>query len=699
MVPPFDAAQEALDGSNQATTILGAITRNITQLQQRIDILGNDLRTAQEETSTAQEEARSTREELVSARQEIQRLNFQLKSEKASNRSLRQRLRDLGDNFASFQNAFRAGYEAFSTAYQRAQRLVVDTNDTRVDEPEATSTLATASPTEAPLTSSSVPSPSTPTCPTSSLSSPAEAPTPSAPTESTPSTQDTNPAGSIPPTSAQATNVAPASRTVPTVDCYAMLALESEDSSVSLATQSTAYSSLVTKPAQKFVEKAWTVQDVSDDLKRNLESWGHKDLNKVSQILLECAHSGTSGVIYEAINADQISGVAIAATNLTIQLGESHEYMDLLAEQDKRKSICPSVVIVTSSGELAKWVSTNFAGLINGEGNNGSAIDSIRVVHSVGGDDKGLADFKTNIPTIFVCTSGRLAEFIRYQRFSARLLHLLVVFQGPSLASADSADRMQKIVAWARCQRSSPTGARPASTATPCSLTTMVLSRSFERDSSLHQELQQRYLNDFIRTTNVTRVKLGKQPLLAFEGKIKVETRAFNVPARSKHFVEQILPLHEDESILCMEFSRDRATYFASQCDELGVSCQVFTTEPDNPTTMQQFRNGECKIMFSTSAGFECIRYKNSKTAVIFASPCQSLYTNADGSPRPGVYNRRTDLLRAAIESVGKAGPDAKVYIFVGQGTAQPVKDDIAKVLGQAGYEIPSVLKPRPGRW
>ncbi|KAG9817810.1 hypothetical protein KCU68_g18354, partial [Aureobasidium melanogenum] len=637
--------------------------------------LGNDLRAAQEETSNAQEEARSMREEVMSARQEIQRLNSQLESEKASNKSLRERLRDLGNRVSGLQDTFRAGCEAFFTIYQRAQELVVDTNDTGIDEPEATSTLATASPTEPPLTSSSTPVRSTPTSPASNLSSLAEAPTPSASTRSTPSTRDTNSAGSIPSNSAQATGVAPTSRTVATVDCYAVVALESEDPGVSLFTQSTAYSSLVTKPAQKFGPKTWRVQDVSDDLKRNIESWGHKDLSQVSQILLECAHSGTSGVIYEATNVEQISGVTIAATNLAIQIGESHEYIDHLAEQDRRGSICPSVVVVTSSGELAKWVSINFAGLINGESNNGSAIESIRVFHSTGGDDKGLANFKTNIPP-FLCVL-----LVDWQNSSDTrgLVHVSYIYS--------SFFKVQVLP-----QRILPTQCRE-------SLLGLVLSRSFERDCTLHQELQQRYLDEFIRTTNVTRFELGKQPLLAFQGKIKVETRAFGVPARSKHFVEQILLLHEDESILCMEFSRDRATKFASQCDELGVSCQVFTTEPDNPMTMQHFRTGECKITFSTPAGFECIRYKNTKTAMVFASPCQSLYTNADGSPRPGVYNRRTDLLRAAIESIGKAGTDATVYIFVGQGTAQPVKDDIAKVLGQAGYEIPSVLKPRPRWW
>ncbi|KAH0352388.1 hypothetical protein KCU83_g3711, partial [Aureobasidium melanogenum] len=696
MAPPFDAAQEALDGANQATTLLGAITGNITQLQQRIDTLGNDLRAAQEETSNAQEEARSMREEVMSVRQEIQHLISQLESEKASNKSLRERLRDVGNRVSGLQDTFRAGYEAFSTIYQRAQRLVVDTNDTGVDEPEAASTLATASPTEPPLTSSSAPVRSTPTSPASNLSSLAEAPTPSASAESTLSTLDTNSAGSIPPNSARATDVAPTLRTVATIDCYAVIALGSEDSGVSLATRSTAYSSLVTKPAQRFDPKAWRIQDISDSLKRSLDALRHKHLNKVSQILLECAHSGTSGVIYEATSNEQICGIAIAATNLAIQIGGSHEYMKLLAEQDKSGYVCPSVIILTSSGELASQMYTTFASLVRGNGGKSSVIDSIKVAQTRGGDGKSLsfADLKTNLPTILVCTPGRLAHLIQQSKFKARLLHLLVVCQGPSLASADFADKMQKIVAWARCVKPGLTGETPISTSAACPLTTIVFSRSFERDSALHQQLQQRYLTDFICDTNVTHIELGKHDLLAFKGEIKVQVCAFNVPGRSKHFVEKILPLHQNEKILCMEFSQDRAVEFASECRKLEVPGQVFTAESENSKTIQQFRNGQCKIMFTTPAGFEGIRYRNTKTAVIFASPCQSLYTNADGSPRPGVYNRRTDLLRAAIESIGKAGTDAKVYIFVGQGTAQPVKDDIAKVLCQAGYEVPRVLKP-----
>ncbi|KAG9966399.1 hypothetical protein KCU61_g941, partial [Aureobasidium melanogenum] len=339
---------------------------------------------------------------------------------------------------------------------------------------------------------------------------------------------------------------------------------------------------------------------------------------------------------------------------------------------------------------------TTFASLVRGNGGKSSVIDSIKVAQTRGGDGKSLslADLKTNLPTILVCTPGRLAHLIQQSKFKARLLHLLVVCQGPSLASADFAAKMQKIVAWARCVKPGLTGETPISTSAACPLTTIVFSRSFERDSALHQQLQQRYLTDFICDTNVTHIELGKHDLLAFKGEIKVQVCAFNVPGRSKHFVEKILPLHQNEKILCMEFSQDRAVEFASECRKLEVPGQVFTAESENSKTIQQFRNGQCKIMFTTPAGFEGIRYRNTKTAVIFASPCQSLYTNADGSPRPGVYNRRTDLLRAAIESIGKAGTDAKVYIFVGQGTAQPVKDDIAKVLCQAGYEVPRVLKP-----
>ncbi|KAH0158201.1 hypothetical protein KCU67_g7602, partial [Aureobasidium melanogenum] len=373
MSPPLDAAQEALDGANQATTILGTITENITQLQQRIETLGNDLRTAQEETSNAQEEARSMREEVMSARQEIQRLNSQLESEKASNMSLRERLRDLGNRVSGLQDTFRAGFEVFSNVYQRAQRLVQDTNDATIDESEAAQTLPTASLTDPPLTSSCVPVPSTSASSESVPLSPSEPSTPSSSTETTPGTPDTNPVGSTSSTGAQVTALAPTSRTVATVDCYAMVALESADSGVSLVTQSTAYSSLVTKPAQRFGPKAWRTQDLTDSLKRNLDALRHKHLNKVSQILLECVHSGTSGVIYEPpALLEQSYGVAIATTYLVTQIGESHEYMESLAEQDKSGYVCPSAIILTSSGELASQMYTTFAQLVRGNGDKSS---------------------------------------------------------------------------------------------------------------------------------------------------------------------------------------------------------------------------------------------------------------------------------------------------------------------------------------
>lgn len=366
--------------------------------------------------------------------------------------------------------------------------------------------------------------------------------------------------------------------------------------------------------------------------------------------------------------------------------------MDFLAKQDKKGVVCPAVVIVTSSGELVSQMYEIITALIEGNGNEGSAIKSIQVIQRRGQDGKSLAGFNSNLPTILVCTPGRLAYFIQQPKFSARLLHPLVVCQGPSLASARFFDKMQKIVAWARCL--SPTGARPTSTPAPCPLTTVVLSRSFERDSVLHRELEDRYLKDFICTADVTREELGRRPVLSFGGKIEVRACPFNIAARLKDFIENILPFHEDESILCMNFSSERAMDFASECDELGVPCQVFTKELNNPMTMQDFRSGECKIMVSTPVGFEGLRHKDTRTGVVLDSPCKGLYADAHG-PKPEQYKRRTDYLRTAIESVGHAGKEATVYIFVGQGTAQPIKNDIAKVLRQAGYEVPSVLKPR----
>lgn len=394
-----------------------------------------------------------------------------------------------------------------------------------------------------------------------------------------------------------------------------------------------------------------------------------------------------------ALDHEEQSGVAIATTYVATQISKSHEYMEFLAEQDKKGSICPSAVIVTSSGELVSQMYDTIAALLNGNGEKGSVIDSIKLAQSRGGDGKSLSSLRSNLPTILVCTPGRLTEFIGQSRFNARLLHLLVVCQGPSLASADFADEMQKIVAWARCVRPSRTGEKPISTPSPCPLTTIILSRSFEKDSALHRELEQRYLMDFICNADVTRKGLGKHPLLAFQGKIEVQACAFKDDARSRHFVKEILPHHHGKSILCMDFSQERAAEFASQCKKLGVPCEVFTRDRDDSKTIQRFRAGQCKIMFTTPAGFEGIRYRNVKTAVIFSSPYDNLFTDADGQPRPGVYKQRLDFLREAVESIERAGKEAKVYILVAPNTKQPLKDAIAEVMRQAGCEIPSVLK------
>lgn len=60
------------------------------------------------------------------------------------------------------------------------------------------------------------------------------------------------------------------------------------------------------------------------------------------------------------------------------------------------------------------------------------------------------------------------------------------------------------------------------------------------------------------------------------------------------------------------------------------------------------------------------------------------------------------DVLTACAQQskvLDQLGMRPRFTSFVAESTEQPIKDDIAKVLGQAGYEVPSVLKAKPIWW
>lgn len=231
------------------------------------------------------------------AHQEIRRLVSQLELEEATNKSLQQRLDDFRDGSTILQDAFRAGIEVFSTAYLRAQRLVLNDNDndTRPEVPQADETLAAVSRPETLIESPRAPTSPAPVTSASS-SPPSEAPTPSSSAESTPATPDMDPVGSASATGPPITESTPAPPTAATVETYALLALNRNGSCVPQDTQSAVHSSVVKVPTQKFNTQRWAV---SDSIKRNLGALRYNGPNKFHSTLVECVHSGTSGVVYE----------------------------------------------------------------------------------------------------------------------------------------------------------------------------------------------------------------------------------------------------------------------------------------------------------------------------------------------------------------------------------------------------------------
>lgn len=348
---------------------------------------------------------------------------------------------------------------------------------------------------------------------------------------------------------------------------------------------------------------------------------------------------------------------------------------------------------MTSTGELVKKIIKTIESFLH-ESDDKSSPVPFDVFSAKGGDSKIRSVLLTSKPNILVCTLGRLAELTGDSNFSARLLHLLVIDQGAVLASAENRTNMDRIIAWARCEMSGPIRRALTFPLGPCPLTTIVLSHRIDFNLELHRQLRKRYL-EFVGSCRPMHIAFARNPRVNFTGQIKVQTCNFNTTARCEYFVKKLLPLHADERIICIDPSKERVVEENAKCNSLGIQSEAFTTEPERHQIIERFRLKKCKIMFTTPAAVEGIRYTDVKTLVIFASPYESFYTDQDGMDKPGVFKRREDCLRDYVEAIGPAGEEAIVYVFVAVGTNQKIKDAIAQVKLDAGLEVDAVLKPR----
>ncbi|THX05276.1 hypothetical protein D6D13_07264 [Aureobasidium pullulans] len=399
-------------------------------------------------------------------------------------------------------------------------------------------------------------------------------------------------------------------------------------------------------------------------LSKNAAARGIVKLKTVQKILHECVSRKVSAVIFGASGIGKASGVAIAAIAAASKSGQEHE--EHRKEQFEKRIACPTVVIVTFTGELVRKITETIESFLSNESNDEYSLKCLQVFSTKGGDNKNRSALLTGWPNLLVCTPGRLADLTSNSNFSARLLHLLVIDQGAALASAENKINMDRIIAWAK----------------------------LDFGLELHRQLKERYLG-FIGSHRPTLIPFARNPRVNFRGQIKVQTCNFNTTARCEYFVKKLLPLHADERIICIDPSKERVVEESAKCNSLGIQSEAFTTEPERRQIIERFRQKECKIMFTTPAAVEGIRYTDVKTLVVFASPYESLYTDQDGMDKPGVFKRREDCLRDYVEAIGPAGEEAIVYIFVAVGTDQKIKDAIAQVKLDAGLEVDTVLQPR----
>ncbi|THY10761.1 hypothetical protein D6D01_09172 [Aureobasidium pullulans] len=167
------------------------------------------------------------------------------------------------------------------------------------------------------------------------------------------------------------------------------------------------------------------------------------------------------------------SGAAIAAISVACRSYEEHR--EGRKENFEKSLTCPTVVIVTSTGELVKKITKTIGTFLNHESDHDHTFKPLIVLSTKGGDGKTLSDLRTQTTNILVCTPGRLADLTGNSNLSARLLHLLVIDQGAALTSAENKTNMDRIIAWAKCEQSGPIRRAKILPADLCPFTTIVL--------------------------------------------------------------------------------------------------------------------------------------------------------------------------------------------------------------------------------
>lgn len=355
--------------------------------------------------------------------------------------------------------------------------------------------------------------------------------------------------------------------------------------------------------------------------------------------------------------------MAIAAINVAM----NH------TSKDPLKSL--SAVIVTSTDELVREtflfiqqiaVSRKGCKLLNTFG-----------VLAVPNPSKGLLEMAETSFGILVCTAKSLARMLDNSRFSAKSPRLLVFDQGMSLASGSFKNDMERVTSWVN--------SKPTSNIQH--LTIVVLSQLLDLELDLHRELHRYYMSTFLASKDVSTVSLDANPLAFFGGRaVPVECR-YPIETRYKAFVNNIVNNHQ--SIICVDYSLERLGDLKRLAGRDGHKAEILDSRSPSAAkdTMDRFRAGKFNFLLTTFADVEGIKCVHANAVAIFASPSRS------SQFKPGVFKRRVDCLRDAVEAVRQHGEKARVYIFYAAGTDMEIKKAVAQILTEMGSPVPDRLK------